>query len=456
MADREYHVKHEVSVLIVGDDLSSVDRLGEGLSSEGCLCELVLNRESAIDIVRRAECDVVVCDVQMQGTYNFELLERFKAIQPNLPVIVATSSGAISEAVEAVKRGAYQYLEKPLDIEELLKFIIHATSDSHKLRRTVRPPPVVADSLVGDLVQESACMKELVATIELVARSSAAVLIVGESGTGKERVARAIHAGGARANQPFIAVNTSAIPDALLESEVFGHVRGAFTGATQARRGLLQEANGGTLLLDEIGDMPLALQPKLLRVLQFGESRAVGSDRFGSVDVRVIAATHRDLSKLVAEGTFREDLRYRLNVIPLTIPPLRDRRADITPLVAQFLQDAKTRTVESPVNSFSDEAMRVLQLAPWPGNVRELENTVERLVVLGRGTEITENDVGFLREQSPTESCSAAEGTSFTLKEMNRRYLDSVLVTTGGDKVRAAGILDIDLSTLYRWVRAKP
>jgi two-component system response regulator HydG len=298
-------------------------------------------------------------------------------------------------------------------------------------------------------------MRELVESISLVARSNAAVLILGESGTGKERVAHAIHAGGPRSSQPFVAVNTSAIPEQLLESEVFGHVRGAFTGATQSRRGLLLEAHGGTLLLDEIGDMPIALQPKLLRVLQFGEIRPVGSDRIGHVDVRVIAATHRNLRVLVHEGRFREDLRYRLNVIPLVVPPLRDRREDILPLVQQFLQDARDRTVTSPVESISDEAMNVLTQGAWPGNVRELENAIERVVVLGREATVVPRDFAFLNTNPPAETWPSVEGSPVNLKEMNQRYVDRVLARTGGDKVRAASILDINLSTLYRWERAK-
>jgi two-component system response regulator HydG len=298
-------------------------------------------------------------------------------------------------------------------------------------------------------------MRQLAESIELVARSRTPVLILGETGTGKERVARAIHAGGARANEPFVAINTSAITEQLLESELFGHVRGAFTGATQSRRGLLMEAHGGTLLLDEIGDMPLMLQPKLLRVLQFGETRPVGSDRSGQVDVRILAATHRDLGLLVREGRFREDLRYRLNVIPLVIPPLRDRREDIIPLVGQFLQEARDRAPTSPVTSFSDEAMSMLTQAAWPGNVRELENTIERLVVLGRDSVVTASDLAFPQENPQVEASPAPEGTSYTLKQMNHLYLQQVLAQTKGDKAQAAKILNINLSTLYRWERAK-
>jgi len=305
------------------------------------------------------------------------------------------------------------------------------------------------------MVHESAIMRELAESIALVARSKAAVLILGESGTGKERVARAIHAGSPRAGETFVAVNTSAIPEQLLESEMFGHVRGAFTGATQARRGLLTEAHGGTLLLDEVGDMPLALQPKLLRVLQFGETRPVGSDRIGHVDVRIIAATHRDLNLLVKEGQFREDLRYRLNVVTLVVPPLRDRREDILPLVKLFLQEARERTIASPVKSIDDDALSVLMRAPWPGNVRELENTVERLVVLGREAVVTSQDLGLLEAIAPVEIWPPLEDTPWTLKQMNHRYLNWVLARTDGDKRRAAKILNVNLSTLYRWEHAR-
>jgi len=305
------------------------------------------------------------------------------------------------------------------------------------------------------LVQASPVMRQLAESIERVARSKTPVLIFGETGTGKERVARAIHAGGTRAGEPFVAINTSAIPEQLMESELFGHIRGAFTGASQSRRGLLMQAHGGTLLLDEIGDMPLMLQPRLLRVLQLGETRPVGGDRAEQVDVRVIAATHRNLALLVSEGRFREDLHYRINVIPLVVPPLRNRREDIMPLAEQFLREARGRTPSSPVAAFSDEAMNLLTQAPWPGNVRELENTVERLVVLGRKPVVTASDLAFPQENPKAAILHAPEGSTCTLRQMNRLYLQQVLAQTNGDKVSAAKILNINLSTLYRWERAK-
>jgi len=448
-------VTNKKRILIADDNVRSAQLLNDELTQQGYLCNIASSVNRTTNALRSGEFDFVICDVQMEGLREFELLEQIKALQPGLPVIVGSSNGSVLEGVEAAKHGAFQYLAKPFNIPELLVFLAEAIADSRRILRTTSPPRHVPAVTNGDIVHVSSTMRDLTESIALVARSKSAVLILGESGTGKERVARAIHAGGPRAGAAFVAVNTSAIPEQLLESEVFGHVRGAFTGATQARRGLLMEADGGTLLLDEIGDMPIALQPKLLRVLQFGEARPVGSDRIGHVDVRVIAATHRDLNLLVKEGRFREDLRYRLNVISLVVPPLRERREDILSLVALFLQEARARNATSPVDTINDEALSVLMKAAWPGNVRELENTIERLVVLGREAIVTTNDLSFLKAQEPADSGPGLESSPLTLKQMNYRYLDRVLARTDGDKPRAAKILNINLSTLYRWERMK-
>ncbi len=448
-------VTQETRVLIVDDDAVSAQLLCGKLELEGCSCEVASSGDRALSVVRNLGCDLVICDMQTAGANEFALLKRLKSVEPHVPVIVGSANGTIVDAVQAVKHGAFQYVAKPFDVADLIGFIVQATVDSPQYRKTSPPPQRGQDVANGELEQTSSVMRELVESIALVARSNTPVLILGESGTGKERVARAIHASGPRASHPFVAINTSAIPEQLLESELFGHVRGAFTGATQARRGLLQEAHGGSFLLDEIGDMPLMLQPKLLRVLQFGETRPVGSDRIGNVDVRVIAATHRDLEVLVREGRFREDLRYRLNVIPLVVPPLRNRRQDIAPLVARFLAEAQDRTRTSPVNSFSDEAMHLLTEGAWPGNVRELQNTIERLVVLGREAQVTAGDLAFLQDKAPATIWPPAEDTPWTLKQMNERYLQWALARSNGSKPLAAEILDINLSTLYRWERAK-
>src|SRR5579864_9539333 len=302
-------------------------------------------------------------------------------------------------------------------------------------------------------------MRTLQTTIDFVARSSAPVLVTGETGAGKELVTRAIHARSARRHQPFVAVNMSAIPQDLLEAELFGHVRGAFTGAAQPRKGLFMEADGGTLLLDEIGDMSFTLQSKLLRVLQFGDVRPVGSERTHHVDVRVIAATHRNLDALVKEGRFREDLYFRLNVLPVFVPALRDHREDIPELATYLLAEACRRAPLSPVRSIGPDALRLLSDAPWPGNVRELASSIERAVVFGVDEMIDSNQLspvrsGAVASGAPTPTWPFPSDAPWTLRKLSRGYADWVLAETGGDKERAAEILGIDLSTLYRWLRA--
>jgi two-component system response regulator HydG len=306
-------------------------------------------------------------------------------------------------------------------------------------------------------------MRTLQTAIDFVARSSAPVLVMGETGAGKELVARAIHARGARSDHPFVAVNMSAIPQELLEGELFGHVRGAFTGAAQVRKGLFTEADGGTLLLDEIGDLSFDLQAKLLRVLQFGDVRPVGSDRTHHVDVRVIAVTHRDLPALVKEGRFREDLLFRLDVLPVFVPPLRDHREDIPALAEYFLSQACQRAPQSPVRSIRPDALRELADASWPGNVRELASSIERAVVFGVDEMIDSNHLSSVRSGAQTRRIGApAQAWPFpshapwTLRRLSRAYVEWVLAEMGGDKERAAKILGIDLSTLYRWQRAQP
>ena len=297
--------------------------------------------------------------------------------------------------------------------------------------------------------------RALLARIDLLASAQCPVLIQGESGTGKELVARAIHERGPRAGARFIAVNTAAIPEQLLESELFGHVRGAFSGATQARRGQLLEADHGTVLLDEIGDMPLGLQAKLLRVIQFGEMRAIGSDRSHCLDVRFLAATHRNLRLLVEQGRFREDLYFRLNVIELYVPALRDRRSEIPALIAHFLAQARVRRPDSPVRCISQDAVRVLSEAPWPGNIRELSSTIERLVIFGQSSAVSSAELSLagLGQPRPLEAPLAqAERGLWSLDQLNRHYTKWVLAHTDNDKVQAARILGINLSTLYRWL----
>jgi two-component system response regulator HydG len=296
-------------------------------------------------------------------------------------------------------------------------------------------------------------MTELRRRIECIAASAAPVLISGESGSGKDLVAQAVHDEGPRRNRPFVSVNAAALPEALLESELFGHVRGAFTGATEARTGLFATAHGGTLFLDEIGDMPRGLQAKLLRVLEIGEVRPIGSDHVRTVDVRVIAATHRDLSVYIASGQFREDLYFRLNVLPIAVPPLRERRSDIAELAAHFLAKARERMPGSPVRSFGPEALDALERAPWPGNVRELASTVERTVVFGRHATVGLEDLPRFTTGPSSDSGTPPARELCTLRRLSEEHVAWVLQQTEGNKPRAAKILGINLSTLYRWQR---
>jgi two-component system response regulator HydG len=445
-------------LLVVDDDAEMRDSLGLFFSGMGHRCELAADAAGALDAIQHTNFDAVVCDVRMDGMSGLELLDRAKRADPDLPFVVITGHGAIQEAVSALKLGAFQYMTKPCDPDELREVVGHAIESRRRSERagSGRPPPSTATEELA-LVGNGAAMRALQSRIDSVAASSAPVVITGETGAGKELVARAIHARGSRRRRAFVPVNTSAIPEELLEGEIFGHVRGAFTGAVQARKGLLTEADGGTLLLDEIGDMPIGLQSKLLRVLQFGDVRAVGSDRTHRVDVRVIASTHRDLESLIREGRFREDLYFRLNVLPVFVPPLRDRPEDIAALAEHFLQEARQRTPNSPVRSIDDEGLRVLMAARWPGNVRELAAAIERAVVFGADRRLNPQllpgglQIGTSPVARPPFSFESAPPR--TLRQMNRAYTDWVLALTGGNKERAAAILGVDLSTVYRWDR---
>jgi two-component system response regulator HydG len=445
-------------LLIVDDDAEMREALELFFSGEGHECQLAADAATALQVVEKVRLDAVICDVRMHGMDGLELLERVKRTHPGLPFVVMTGVGGVNNAVDAIKRGAFQYVQKPCDLGELGAIVASAIEERRRTEPESERPSWLPPSSRFELLGNSPAMRALQACIDVVAESNAPALITGETGSGKELVARALHARGPRRGKPFVAVNTSAIPESLLEGEVFGHVRGAFTGAIQARRGLLTEADGGTLLLDEIGDMPVALQAKLLRVLQFGEVRPVGAERAHRVDVRVIASTHRDLPTLVREGRFREDLYFRLNVLPVVVPPLRDRREDIPELAAHFLADARQRTPRSAVRELEPEAIRAFTEQAWPGNVRELATVIERAVVFGTQETVSARELATAMGAATaalTLPWSFRAQPPWTLQQLSRAYTDWVLVETGGDKERAAAILGIDLSTLYRWQRAQ-
>jgi len=445
-------------ILVVDDHVEMGRMLQEPLADEGYEVELATGGAEAIRLVRSRPFDAVLSDLRMEEVDGFDVLAAARAVEPELPVLLMTAFGNVESAVEAMRRGAWHYFTKPFRLDEVLIYLRRALEE-RQLRQENRALRQAAGgrSGLGAMVGRSAPMRTLYELVEHVAHSSAPVLLRGESGSGKELVARALHSEGPRSVEPFVAVNCTALPHALLESELFGHVKGAFTGATTARRGLFVEADRGTLFLDEIGDMPAELQAKLLRVLEDGEVRAVGADASRTVDVRIIAATHQELEARVREGRFRADLFYRLNVVTLRIPPLRERREDIPLLVEHFISRARTRNPRSKVTGLSPEVVAALGAMPWPGNVRELENLVERLVVLvPRETA----ELADLRLHAPVPSAEShplalAQQELWPLRQLEAEYIAWVVAHCGGNKTRAAELLGIDVSTIHRREREK-
>ena len=435
-------------VLVVEDEELMRNILRTLLEDEGYEVFTADSAESALQIFPENSIDVTVTDIKMAGLDGLGLLDRLKAIDEHALVIVMTAFSSVDSAVAALRKGAYDYITKPFVNEDLI----------HTVRNAIRNRELFAENRAlrrelnrrinrSDIIGSSDAMREIFDLIQKVANTDAAVLIQGESGTGKELVARAIHFNSSRSAKPFLAVNCGALPESLLESELFGHTKGAFTGAAGDKKGLFRSADGGTLFLDEIGEMPPPLQVRLLRALQEHEVTPVGSSTPVKFDARVIAATNRDLEKEVETGNFREDLYYRLNVIEMALPPLRQRRQDIPSLVRHFLSRAaeKQSTVEKPI---SDEAIAALRNYDWPGNVRELENAVERSFILS-GDEIAIEDLPPKIRRS-LGSGEYSENGRPSLEEVERRYVFETLDSTGHDKVAAARILGIDLSTLYR------
>jgi two-component system response regulator HydG len=442
--------------LVVDDVVDMAQTVANELESAGFDSEVADSGASALERFAQEPADVVVTDLRMRSVDGLDVLSGVRRADPTVPVIVMTAFGAIDSAVEAMKRGAFHYVTKPFELEALRSLVERAcrekvlSRENAQLRRTLR-----ANAAAQRLLGQSAPMRQLRSLIERVASAHSSVLVSGETGSGKELVALAIHADSPRAEKPFVAVNCAALPEQLLESELFGHARGAFTGASQSRRGLFVEADGGTLLLDEIGDLPLPLQGKLLRVLQSGEVRPVGSEVSRTVDVRCIAATHKDLWVLVDEGLFREDLFFRLDVLRVPVPALRERPEDIPALVDHFLRQSLSGASRSVLVGFEPEALEFLASCEWPGNVRQLQNLIERLVVTASSPLARLADVrralGPIRETDPIAPLLQRP---LTLEELETRYIAGVLHRVGGSKPKAAEILGVDASTLYR--REKP
>jgi DNA-binding NtrC family response regulator len=439
-------------ILVIDDDLETCNFLTEIFAEEGWEVASSTSAEAALDAVEKSRFDLIVSDINLGGrTTGVALLKEFKTIAPDSEVILISGFGTLETAVEAVREGAFDYISKPFNVNE----VIATARRALKGRDAGGPAAVLLKeySEASGLVGHSHKMIELYKEIALVAPARSTVLITGDSGTGKELVARALHRNGPRTKAAFVAVNCGAITETLLESELFGHVKGSFTGATADKRGLFEEANGGTIFLDEIGETSLAVQVKLLRVLQEGEMRRVGSARSIRVDVRVIAATNRDLEREVKEGRFREDLYYRLSVVALRVPPLRERGEDLPLLAAHALRQA--REAGARATTISEEALATLSRYDWPGNVRELENTIAHAALYAHGKVITAEDLpvkirNHTRTMEPESKTQAMFKDLPSLDELERRYVIHVLQTVSGSRTRAAEVLGIDRRTLYR------
>ncbi len=451
-------------ILVVDDEADIRRAFRRNLETESLR---IVEAEDAHDAIRQVaveQPDLVVMDVRMAGTSGLDALKKLRELNPKLPVIIMTAYGTTATAIEAMKHGAFDYIVKPLDVPKLKTLVAGALKAARDMRQVVSYQPLLAQEEYAEgIVGKSEAMQQVFKLIGQVSHSDATVLITGESGTGKELVARAIYHHSPRAGQPFLAINCAAIPENLLESELFGHEKGAFTGASERRIGKFEQCDKGTIFLDEIGDMPLATQTKILRVLQNGEFQRVGGNQTLHADVRVIAATNKEAERLVAEKKFREDLFYRLNVVRIHLPPLRERAEDIPVLVDYFLQKLGKRKGIAP------EALTLLQKHSWPGNVRELENVIERAAVMARGDALMPEDLpAEVREPKPVvvapedvqAALDAAARPLFALARkdaklkllpaMERELIIRALAETGGNQVRAAKLLGITRATLRK------
>ncbi len=444
-------MNERAKLLICEDDRVARELLEEILRGENHEVEAVSSGSAAISRVN-GNYDLLISDVQLgDGPGGMEVLQVFRKGAPQTPVILITAFGDVTGAMAAIQKGAYDYVSKPFNVDELSLTVGRALERSRLVEenRALRKPK---GDRIENIVGRSAGMLDVYKMVARVAPTQSTVLVVGESGTGKELVARAIHTHSTRAQGPFVAVNCTALTESLLESELFGHAKGAFTGAVASKRGLFEEAQGGTLFLDEIGDVGQKMQAQLLRVLQEGEIRRVGGSEAVNIDVRVVAATHRDLEEEVKAGRFREDLYFRINVVTIRLPPLRERPSDIPILVDHFLAKYAAREGKSECGVVPD-ALAALERYAWPGNVRELENVIERSLALSKDNVLLPSDLP--PEISRSGAAISALGPNLiedrpTLGELERRYIELVLRETGGNKKRAAELLGIDRRTLYR------
>ncbi|UCD34934.1 MAG: sigma-54-dependent Fis family transcriptional regulator [Nitrospiraceae bacterium] len=442
-------------ILVIDDDSNLLEVLRMRLEAAGYDVVTALREEDAIEQVRTQVFDLAIIDLQLTTSDGITVMSDMHRINPDIPAIILTAHGSIESAVSAMQKGAYSYVTKPFDPRELL-FQVEKALENRRLSLEIRRLKELLDERYefSNIVAKSEKMQHVLAQVSLIAKTDSTVYIHGESGTGKELIAKAIHTSSERRDKPFVAINCAALPETLLESELFGYEKGAFTGAVQSSKGLFTQAHGGTMFLDEIGDMPLSLQSKSLRVLQERQFLPLGSQKPVTVDVRVIVATNKDLWNEVKEGRFREDLYYRIHVIPVVLPPLRERKEDIPPLVDYFLHKF-SKKMKKKVKALTSEAMQKLMLYDWPGNVRELENKIEFAMAMTRANVITDDLILYGGDQAPDKLKSFKEAKS----EFEKQYLLNLLKLTHGNVSRAselAGKYRADFYQLLKKYNLKP
>jgi two-component system response regulator HydG len=440
-------------ILIVDDNLEMARTIADGLADRGYEAVPVGSGRQALAELAAGAFAAVVTDLRMPDVDGLEILSASRKLDPDRPVIVMTAYSAIDTAVESIRQGAYHYLTKPFKQDELAIFLGRALEELQLRREASALKTALRTKFsAANILGSSPAIQAVRERIQRVADAPAPVIVLGETGTGKGLCARALHVDSRRSERAFVSVNCAALPETLLESELFGHVKGAFTGAVADRLGLFAEADGGSLFLDEIAEMTPALQAKLLHVLESGLVRPLGASKEKQVDVRIIAATHRDLAETVRAGRFREDLMYRLDVVSIVLPPLRDRAEDIPGLAGHFLEEARRKYPEAPIRRFSPDALAALRRYRWPGNVRELAHAVEKVALLGRNAEVSVEDLPEAVRRAEPPEAPAFKGEIIPLRELERRYAVWALAQNGGHRGKTAEKLGVDPKTLRKWL----